>query len=253
MIKFRTYLRTLSLAILGLTTYSWAAMVPQRDMVRIQATHAQLKSTAGGAIPRHDMIPKDIPGGMVPRGNMRVPTRKELANTLLDLCCAYGLLMTTTLVHELGHGLTANLLHGSAFGIVIGAHPIDGQDIKPEEVLGWLKIEGLNPKMGYTVRIQPVNSNITSNAAILLAGPICGTLSSYLALKMISKCRRDLHITRFMLRYFLLTQTLGEDGLLGLCIPGSDSYKAAKLLCPKLLTYCPDVSRFFSAPQAFKS
>jgi len=270
--KISRFLYLSSLAILGLTTHSWTAMVPQQGKDGVEA----LRNVAG-AIPRHNMTPRlnKMPGGMIPRGDMnfndiedindleggelprgemriRKLTPKERAHIiLLDLCCAYGLSMALILCHELGHGITTKLLcSGSSFGITLGAYDTEGH---LNERLGKLRIMGLNPFIGHaSMSCRPEERS--KEVIISLAGPIYGTFASYTALTMIRKAKGKLPITEFAALFALGTNAI-DNLLLGPLIPGSDTHAVVKLLCPKLLNYLPDLSSLLLAllPKAFKS
>lgn len=143
-----------------------------------------------------------------------------------DLALAYCLGMGLTAIHELGHAITAKIIYGAPINLVLGTTP---QDYTRSYLqLGGIKLGGFNPATGYAYTgIHPYEP--LKEAAICAAGPICGTLSSILAYKLLKKYD-GLYLAKAVSLYGLFNHTLGIAGIGGIWTPGTDGARVVSSL-----------------------
>ena len=142
---------------------------------------------------------------------------------LKDMGAAYALGMAITTIHELGHGLAAKYFYGSPLDITIGTDP-DSNPLSSMQI-GGIRLGGLNPATGYSKRQIPADATPLSKGLVSLAGPVCGTIASIAAYKLLTKYAPKLYIARFVSLFGLYNHTLGVAGIGGHNRYGSDAYR----------------------------
>jgi len=119
---------------------------------------------------------------------------------------AYCLGMFLTLIHELGHALTAKLLVDAPINMIIGSHSRDNILVQ----LPGIALAGFIPGVGKAYFSYPAeNYSPLKSAIIFLAGPICGAIASYIAYKKLSQYNR-LYITKAVSIYGIVNNGPGS-------------------------------------------
>lgn len=159
---------------------------------------------------------------------------KDSANYLFssrgvqDIAAAYCLGMGLTAIHELGHALTSKMFYGTPIDLTLGSTPYDYN--KPYLQVGGIKLGGFNPATGYA-QIDYREGDHLKQAAIGLAGPVCGALASWCAYKLLKKkYPNNFYLSKTVALYGLFNHTLGVAGLAGIYCPGSDGARIAQRL-----------------------
>lgn len=138
-----------------------------------------------------------------------------------DAALAYCLGMGLTTIHELGHAITAKMISGSPIDITLGAAPSLWE--KPYFQIGCFKLGGFNPATAFAslTNIRMSGEEPLRSAAVSIAGPICGALSSLGAWYLLKK-NDNYPLCKAVAMYGYFNHTVGFAGLLSLRHPGSD-------------------------------
>lgn len=124
----------------------------------------------------------------------------EIKSVFSDIILAYAMLWSSSLVHELGHGLTNYFLRGDVLDIDIGLNC--GQ--KPILDFNSIKIYSFHPrpggKMRYSLPITPLHDLLVS-----LAGPLSSMFFNYVLSKFLPKNKE---ISRLCALYQMIEQPL---------------------------------------------
>jgi len=149
---------------------------------------------------------------------------KKAAIIATDIATAVCLSMGLTLMHELGHAVTAKIAYGAPIDITLGTTEPNNGTILAQ--IGGLKIKGLNPWGGNTLStdLSPAfrMQNPLKESAIMIAGPLSGALSSYTALKFIQKyCPKEFIFSKAIASIWLLNDTVFQ-----LLFCGGEYYKS---------------------------
>lgn len=153
-----------------------------------------------------------------------------------DAAGAYALGMGLTALHELGHGVTAQILCKSPLNLTLGAmpaymYPPDQQRVdKTYFQIGFVKFKGFNPAMGYASTRIGLEQNKWKHFLVILAGPVVGALSSWFAFRKLQK-KDGYYLTKLVALYGTGNHTVGPAGLMGAWIPGSDTAQLLGILC----------------------
>jgi len=147
---------------------------------------------------------------------------RGLGHIAQDIGMAYALGMGITVLHELGHALVAKLFYGSPVKISIGASPESKS--KPMLQGGGFKLRGFYPLTAYASVKAPMSGAPLKRAAIFLAGPMIGSLTSLVTYKLLSQYAPLFYLTRSLALFGLYIQTLGINGITGLNVAGTDAH-----------------------------
>lgn len=133
-----------------------------------------------------------------------------------DIAGAYLLGMGITNLHELAHAVAGKLCYGTPINLTIGATPAKASDYMH---IGGITLGGFNPATGFaSIRM---GDNPLKNAAIFIAGPLCGALCSYAAYRLLSNNPGN-YLSKAVALYGLFNHTLGIAGLGGMWLPNQD-------------------------------
>ncbi len=105
-----------------------------------------------------------------------------------DLAIAYTLSFGLTLIHELGHALTAKFFYGKPIDITLGTHALQKSKFP-------IKFAGFNPFIGFALCDSRVKYHPLKQATISLAGPLSGTTASFAAIKFLRPYKTNLPMT----------------------------------------------------------
>ena len=149
------------------------------------------------------------------------------AEGIKDALCAFCIGIALTVLHELGHAVTAKLFHGSPINIVVGTHSFSRT---PYATIGGIRFGGFNPAIGATrYSFLAEQYHPLKEATVAVAGPITGAIASSLAFIWL-KNRKKMYLAKAAALFSLINHTVGVTGLGGIFFPKSDSSRVVQYI-----------------------
>ena len=136
-----------------------------------------------------------------------------------DIAAAYGAMMVITLIHELGHAVTAKLLCGAPVDIVIGG-PRSGKDSLLKKYLG-IEFAGFNHLKSdarweehHKEDGEIYHPTLGQDTAVLLAGPIAQAITGYCLYRCLKNTDK-FYITKAAAIGGIVDTIIGINGIYG--------------------------------------